>query len=1279
MKKLITYLFLSLFFYNVMSAQEWRRHLPQDKVENNTVNFKDIQEAFYKEYPADEIKDGKRVVNGNTEKIPGWKQFKRWEWYWEQRVDVETGEFPGKKAIDELLENNKNRTAVNGGGDWTNLGPVSSSGGYAGIGRINCIGFHPSNTNTFWAGAAGGGLWKTTNGGSTWTVQTDDEDVLGISDIAVSPDFSSSNTIYIGTGDKNGTNNNSVGVLKSTDGGDSWFTTGLTFQVSAYEQVHRILINPSNTQVLLAATTDGIYKSTNGGDSWQRKTEIGTFCAMEYKPGDPNTVYAASLSSFYKSTNGGDNWSFVQSVSGSGIEMCVSPNASSLVYALATNSSGGLLGIYKSTNSGSSYSTVYTGGNNYALFGYSCDGSGANTGQGWYDRCIAVDPNNANILYIGGINTWKSTDGGYSWSIKNHWSSTCNGYAQCIHADKHCLSFQNNSSILFEGNDGGLYKSTNGGSTWSDLSNGMAISQLYKIGVSQTNYDVVIAGLQDNGTKVSSGNNWYDILGGDGMECLIDYTNVDVQYGTLYYGQLYKTNNFWNSSYEISANIPIGASGSWVTPFIIDPSYNQTIYIGYSDVWKTNDGGNSWSKISNINTGNKIRSMAICSSNNQVLYVADQNNIWKTSNGGYSWVNITGALPTNYAYITSIEIKNDNPNTAWVSFGSYNSHCIYQTTNGGSSWTNISTGLPNIPVSSVIQNKQNQDEIELYAGTDVGVYKKLGNTNWTPFSNSLPNAEITELEIYYSSNPANSKLRAATYGRGLWETSFIDNGTGSVGNPISLTATPVSNSQIDLNWTKNSNNAPVLLAFSLNPTFGVPANGNTYSQGDAIPGGGTVLYYGSLTEYNHTSLSVNTNYYYKAWSYETPEYSSGVTAEASTPTYCSSTYTKTGSEYIVNVEFNTINNHSGDDPDDGYSDFTSLSTEVNKGSNYNILVTINTVGNYIDHCQVYFDWNQDLDFTDPGEEYDLGEIQNVTAGMLSSEINIPLNALLGETRMRVNIEYNYNPGPCDSDHTSEWGETEDYSITIASELLIPIAEFNANQQSICSGESVSFTDLSSNSPYSWSWDFGDGTPVVYSQNPSHTYYDAGTYTVELTVGNSNGSDTEIKSNFITVSELPTSGFTVNTDNEPLIYFQNTSIGADSYSWDLGDNTIATTTNVSHQYASNGTYIVVLSAINNCGTSTDQQEVNIVGNDLTEVNNNKVLVYPNPTNKSITIYLTSDNSRIQLFSSNNEFIKELYSKNSKKVEIDMSSYSNGLYNLVITTENNEVVTVKVMKN
>ncbi|MFO7862411.1 MAG: hypothetical protein R6U85_00275 [Salinivirgaceae bacterium] len=506
-------------------SQPWLKNLPTEKSQEQLTLY-DHQKAFNAYWENFTMERGFYFDSeGKKHKAPGWKQYKRWEWFMESEVDAETGAFP-KTTANEVYQKwhaanpqQKSRAA-----NWEVMGPNSSGGGYAGIGRINSVSFHPTDNNTWWIGAPAGGLWETTDNGSTWTCLTDNNAVLGVSDIYIPDDYETSNTIYIATGDKNAWDNNSVGVLKTTDGGSTWETTGLSFSVGQSKMVTRLLAHPNDNQTIIAATSDGVYKTTNGGQTWDEQLTTYSFKDMEYKPGDFNTFYGSTSDGrIYYSNDGGATWSQSLSTGTGRVELAVTAAEETFVYAIVSANDNGLYGIYKSTNSGETFTQVLDGtvsGNN--LMGwYEGDDSG---GQGWYDLAIAASPIDGNIVLIGGVNTWRTTDGGENWDLVNHWYGHYG--AQAVHADKHMLKYRANGD-LFECNDGGVYISDNDGASnsWTDKTNGMEISQIYKLGVASTASTDVILGLQDNGTKLTYNNgNWADVIGGDGMECLIDYS-----------------------------------------------------------------------------------------------------------------------------------------------------------------------------------------------------------------------------------------------------------------------------------------------------------------------------------------------------------------------------------------------------------------------------------------------------------------------------------------------------------------------------------------------------------------------------------------------------------------------------------------------------------------------------------------------------------------------------------------------------------------------------------
>lgn len=802
-------LFLLIFLLNPSYAQNWKIYLPAKNPDKLTLF--DYQTAFNNYWAPFNVVNGYYIKDGVKTKANGWKQFKRWEYYWEQRINPETGEFPNTNAYFEFKQNQvglKKFKNVTSSANWTLLGPASSLGGYAGQGRLNCIAFHPSDLNTYWVGSPSGGLWQTTDNGTNWTILNDKMPVLGVSDIAVDPGYATSKTMYIATGDRDGgsmwslgggqrADNNSAGVFKTTNGGLTWDSTGLSFVNSSGNLIGRLLMDPGNSAILYASTINGIFKTTDAGVVWTKIYTSTTFVNdMKFKPDDSQTIYACTIGLFpiiIKSTNGGANWITIYSFNYSDhrCELGVTPANPNILYALVSSLSSTLTGIFQSVNGGTNFTMIFDGTvANHNLLGYNFDGSDMKSGQGWYDLCIAVSPVDPNLLFLGGVNLWQSTDGGLSWKAVSYWDNNNTKYV--VHCDQHVLAFQTNNT-LFAGNDGGLYRSTLNGnvlSQWEDKTKGMVITQIYRIGVAKQSI-LVLAGNQDNGTKLFSSATgiWKDVIGGDGMVSLIDYSNPDIMYGSQQNGIIYRSTDAFSTSRWITNNIPGGQpAGEWVTPYIIDPVNPDVLYFGYDRVWKTTGRGDagSWTDLSGVlHTGTQLNFVVMSPSNTSILYAADRSRVWKTTNADTQtppavWTNITGTLPVIYGSITYLSVKDNDPYTVWVTTGGYKSgQKVYQTTDGGTTWTNISGTLPNIPVMCIVQNRRVADRNQLFIGTDVGVYVKDGDSDWTFFSDGLPNCVVSDLAFYYDlQSSSNDKLIAGTFARGLWETPVTN---GSVG------------------------------------------------------------------------------------------------------------------------------------------------------------------------------------------------------------------------------------------------------------------------------------------------------------------------------------------------------------------------------------------------------------------------------------------------------------------------------------------------------------------
>ncbi|HXC04973.1 MAG TPA: PKD domain-containing protein, partial [Bacteroidia bacterium] len=770
MKKIILACLLGFLVMSThVRAQDWVQ-LMQDP----TVNFYDVQKAFNKYWAKEErMASLRKLVGGKESQVAeeNYEKYKRWEYFTEQRVYPSGDRSLIRKGAQDIHDQfiasaQRSPSSIAMAGSWSLLGPTTKTSAGGGAGRVNVVRFDPSNPNTIYVGAPAGGLWKSTNNGLTWTTNTDRLAVLGISDIAVDP--INPNTIYVATGDGDAGDTYSIGVLKSTDGGLTWNATGLSFNIADTRRTYSLIINPLNHNELLAGTGSGIFKTMDGGATWA-KTMNSPARDIKFKPNDTTTVYAVSSGSFYRSANGGNSFTTVATGLPAASAVCrlsiaVTPADNTYVYILASNASTyNFNGVYLSTDQGLTFTKKSSTPN---VLGFNQNGNDTG-GQGWYTLSIAASPTNKNEIITGGVNVWRSTNAGVSWAVNSSWTGFGGPY---VHADIHSLIYlPGNGTTYFAGADGGIFKTINSGSSWTDLSNGLQIGEMYRLGCSQSNPNLVVQGWQDNGTNqyLSTANPvWSQVLGGDGMECFIDYSNPNYAYGEQYNGSLNRTSNAWGSSTSITSNIT--GTGAWVTPWCQDPVTPATLYAGFQDVWKSTNRGSSWTAISAFG-GNSMTILAVAKSNPQYIYAGGPSNLYATANGGTTWTNITSKLPGS-GTITHVDISTVNPSEIWITYSGYNpTSKVFKSKDAGLTWTNMSAGLPNIPANCSIYQPGSADGI--YVGTDVGVYYTdtiIGN--WVFFSAGLPNVIIDELEIQYTAK----KLRAATYGRGLWETGLYD-------------------------------------------------------------------------------------------------------------------------------------------------------------------------------------------------------------------------------------------------------------------------------------------------------------------------------------------------------------------------------------------------------------------------------------------------------------------------------------------------------------------------
>jgi PKD repeat protein len=774
MKK-ISILVFALLFAGGIKAQNWKSHMS-----DASRNFYDTQKEFYKEYAKKEKESRKeRNTEGKTkaekaemeQELPGYELFKRWENYMAPRVYPSGDIRQVTRAQEEYQTYLRQQSSKKGqpasvlSSTWQAVGPFGDPAG-GNAGRINAVRIDPSNPSSLWIATPDGGLWNTTNLGVNWSTQTDQIAVLGSSDMVFEP--GNPQTMYLATGDGDAGDSYSIGVLKSIDGGSTWNPSGLSWPISLRTKMYKLLINPLNKNVLFAATTKGLYRTLDAGTTWNVVGVAGAkITDVEYRPGDTTTLYAVS-SDFYKSTDGGATFSIVTSAlplntAVDRLAIAVTPADPAVVYVVGSDATNdGFYGFYQSTDKGSTFAKKASSPN---LLGWASNGNDSG-GQGWYTLSIAASPTNASEVVVGGVNIWRTTTAGNSWNLFAHWTGQGAPY---VHADIHDLTYLNGTT-LFTGTDGGVFTTTNSGTSFAAINGNMNIAEIYHIGLSKNTYQKAISGHQDNGTNIFNGG-WSQTLGGDGMDCFMDWSNDKVMYGEQYQGSFNVTTDGgvnWNGITN-----GLTGTGAWVTPWHQDPITPNTIYGGYQQMFKSANQGTSWTQMGTLPGTGFVVEFAIAPSNPQVIYVIKSDTIFKSTNGGIGWTDITGTLPTANAQMTAVTVEDRNPNRVWVTFSGYsNGNKVYASADGGLTWANYSTGLPNLPTNTIVYWNGTKDG--LYVGCDVGIYYRDSTmASWMAYNAGLPNVSVFNLQIFYPLG----KISAATFGRGIWEADLYNNGT----------------------------------------------------------------------------------------------------------------------------------------------------------------------------------------------------------------------------------------------------------------------------------------------------------------------------------------------------------------------------------------------------------------------------------------------------------------------------------------------------------------------
>jgi len=784
---------------------------------------------------------------------------------------------------------------------WTPRGPTKFNG------RVTSVVADSQNPDKVYVGTANGGVWKSTDGGMHYAPIFDNAGSLSIGALAIDPN--DSDILYVGTGESNpgggSVTANGDGVWKSSDGGQTWQHLGLVNS----ERIGRIVINPSNTDEIFVAavgslyrshTNDrGLYRSQDGGETWIKVLEgrNGFTGAIDVKvdPENTNTFYAVMWehyrtqsdrkyggpgSGIFKSTDGGDTWTKLTGTlphadTGYGrIGLAIASSSPERLYAIYSDNIGHIIGFYRSDDYGESWTKVNDGTE-----------LGGSSYYWWFGE-ITVSPNDKNTVYVQTVYLCKSTNGGNDFT-------TITG----LHADKHTMWFSPNGNIVYQGNDGGIYRSDNGGNTF--VHQVLPITQFYAIEIDPNNHNKLFGGAQDNGSGYTTdGENWTHVNGGDGFTVLSDdnltqsYVYYESQYGSV------SVRGFENNIIK-SFSLPSTDRKAWHTQMVFDQSDNRIVYVGSQYLYRTirtGEGVSSPIRVSSIDFSKGIPNGSYTnygtissidvpvSGEGRTIYLGTNDaNVWVSKDTGATWRKINAGLPNRW--VTRITADPHNDAIAYVTFSGYkygdNAAHIFRTTDYGETWINISNNLPNAPISDVLVDPDYSST--LYCANDFGVYISYDTgTTWIPFSENLPTTLVSDLKIVQEGSDI--VLVAGTYGRGSYSVRLNSLERGLMATsptpPSNLHTTNITSNAATLRWTDNANNETGFKVYG-NNTLVATLGANIHS-------------------YALTGLSAET-----AYTYSIKAYNSAGTSNPSTVTFT----TLPAVPAIPTIAFNsTVNN-----------------------------------------------------------------------------------------------------------------------------------------------------------------------------------------------------------------------------------------------------------------------------------------------------------------------------------------------------------------------------------
>ena len=674
--------------------------------------------------------------------------------------------------------------SVAGAVEWVDWGPAPiSTGNYSG--RVSAVACSPTNPDLYYVAGADGGVWRTTDGGASWTPLTDHMPSSSMGALAIDP--TNENIIYVGTGEANYANHSryGLGLYKSVDGGDTWQVMAAdVFSGRCFSKIH---IDPNDPQRLYASITRaggfpelaaakghpgaagsvGVFRSNDGGATWTHLTNgLPNLSATDLSldQANPNVLYAgigrifgSEDNGIYKSNDGGDSWTKL----GGGlpteelgrVSVAVAPSLSTRLYALITHQSNAasgeasLLGAYRSDDSGQTWTQLTD------------LSSGIQATYGWYLSIIGVHPGDSDLVFVGGVTLWASDDGGFEWSSRTP-----------PHVDMHAIAWDAAGRLLV-GDDGGVHRSDDDGQNWEAKNDGLGVIQCYAGLSTVPGVDGrVLVGTQDNGTlRTNEPGYWRQRLGGDGGWTQVDQSNRNWAFaeyqGT---GWLFRSKDSGVNFNLSSTGIDPNDRNCFLPPYVIDPIHPKRLLYATHRIYLSTDRGKNWSALGGDLTNGEpaaIRALAMAPSDPNTVYAAtNDGRILHSTDSGQNWNPILENVPGWPRITREFFVHPTDPQTVYLAVAYFGETQIRRTHDSGQTWEALDANFPDVPVNVIGVDVRGLRPI-IYAGTDTTVYRSLDDGgSWHRYGEGLPTAAVIDLEL----EPERARLLVATQGRGVW-------------------------------------------------------------------------------------------------------------------------------------------------------------------------------------------------------------------------------------------------------------------------------------------------------------------------------------------------------------------------------------------------------------------------------------------------------------------------------------------------------------------------------